>query len=138
VRLHLLTLLAALVLLSACTFYDSREFQIARGTPRDDTKVRQILREIASQAQLPDRTHQVHIDHSYPLAAYMNTNVQLEAHDSRGDIKIELSRSDWPPPRAFKKAERLLAPALSSTFGHRLQRLPLPGEATAQRIIVIY
>ncbi len=126
------------LLLPACTFDQSREFRIAHGTRRDTTKVRQIVESVAARVGLPDRTYQARVDDSHPLACFMDAHTQLWAYVSHNDIEIRLSRSDWPPPSAFRKADRVLAPALSHAFGRRLQRLPLPGEATAERIIVVY
>jgi hypothetical protein len=84
---------------------------------------------------------------------YNKNNVDLHATWHRGiqidrqqniqrpwEIEIELSRSDWPAPLAFRRAYRTLTPVLSRAFGRRLQHppRPLPGEATAERIITVY
>ena len=138
--MRLLFLLVMIALFSACTVYESREYRIIGGAHRDTTKVRQIIEQVGMQVGLTDDTLQTHIDHHHPIAHFSNLHTSIEAYPRDKDIEVSLSRSDWPPPLAFRRADRLLTPALSSAFGRRLQHPPLPppGEATAERIITVY
>jgi hypothetical protein len=134
-RMRILFPLVAIASLSACSFYESREYRIAGSAHRDAAKVRRIVQQVATQAGLPDRTHATHIDHHYPIAAFMDPHTSIEAYPRERDIEVSLSRSDWPPPVAFRRADRLLAPALSETFGRRFSVLP---KSDAERIIVVH
>ncbi len=135
-----LFLLVMIASFSACSFYESREYRIVGGAHRDTAKVRQIVQQIGKQVGLADDTLQTHIDDHHPIAHFSDMHTSIEAYPRDKDIEVSLSRSDWPPPVAFRRADRLLTPALSSAFGLRLQHppRPLPGEATAERIITVY
>src|SRR5262249_41439731 len=125
----------AMVSLSACSFYESREYRIAGGAHRDNAEVRRIVQQVATQAGLPDRTHSMHVDDHYPIAAFMDAHTLIEAYPRQRDIEVSLSRTDWPPPIAFRHADRLLALALSQAFGRRFSVLP---KRDAERIVVVH
>jgi hypothetical protein len=145
-------LLATIASLSACSFYDRQEYRITGASRADIPRVREILRDVATQAGIPTNVGGYHSDGEM-IGWYTESNVDLHAVWHRGvqidehqniqrpwEIEIELSRSDWPAPLAFRRAYRALTPALSNTFGRRLEHPPraLPGEATAERIITVY
>jgi hypothetical protein len=117
-RVRLAILLMVPALLQSCALHEHRAYSIARPTPRDVAKVRQILHNIAIEARLPDTSRETY-DVRESLASYRTDNVWLMANIFPDRIEVYLSRSDWPPPQAFTKADGLLAPALSATFGHR-------------------
>jgi hypothetical protein len=150
--MRVLFLLTIIVPLSACSFYDRQEYRIVSPSRADVTRVREILRDVAAQGGIPKNVGGYHSDGEM-IGWYNQRNVDLHATWHRGvqidrrqniqrpwQIDIELSRSDWPSPLAFRRAYRLLTPALSSAFGRRLEHPPraLPGEATAERIISVY
>jgi len=112
-RLPLLLISAAL--LQGCA--EDRLYAISRATPNDAARARRIIREVAAEAGLPGETGEKYAHES--VANYRTFNVSLQAKISGDHIDVWLSRTDWPPPLAFKKADRLLAPALSHAFGQR-------------------
>jgi hypothetical protein len=145
-------LLATIASLCACSFYDRQEYRITSASRADVRRVREILRDVATQAGIPKNVGGYHSDGEM-IGWYTESNVDLQAVWHRGiqidkhqniqrpwEIEVELSRSDWPAPLAFRRAYRALTPALSSSFGTRLEHppRPLPGEATAERIITVY
>jgi hypothetical protein len=147
-----LFLLAIVASFSACSFYDRQEYRIVSPSRADVTRVREILRNVAGNAGIPKNVGGYHSDGEM-IGWYNERNVDLHATwhrgvqiDRRGNIQrpwqidIELSRTDWPAPLAFRRAYRSLTPALSNAFGSRLEHppRPLPGEATAERIITVY
>jgi hypothetical protein len=91
-----------------------RFYAISGATPNDTAKTRRILREVAAQAGLPAGPS---ADKS--LGDYATFNVGLHARIRDDQINVWLSRTDWPPPKAFRKADQLLAPAFSRVFGQR-------------------
>ena len=119
--LELLVVVIAVTLLPACALTDSRAYTIARSTPKDAAKVRQILRDVANQAELRNGMNQGNVLESVTetWTSYHGINVWLQAYTSGDHIDVYLERSDWPPPRAFTRADRLLGPALSAAFGKR-------------------
>jgi hypothetical protein len=150
--MRVLFLLTIIVPLSACSFYERQDYRIASASRADIPIVREILRDVATQAGIPKNVGGFHSDGEM-IGWYTMSNVGLHGTWHRGvqinrqgniyrpwEIEIELSRSDWPPPLAFRRAYRALTPALSSAFGRRLEHppRPLPGEATAERIITVY
>jgi hypothetical protein len=145
-------LLPAIALLSACSFYDRQEYRVTSASRADVPRLREILRDVATQSEIPKNVGGSHSDGEM-IGWYTKSNVDLHAVWHRGiqidkhqnihrpwEIDVELSRSDWPAPVAFRRAYRALTPALSSAFGQRLEHPPrsLPGEATAERIITVY
>ncbi len=132
-RVDWLAALCLAAVFPACSFYESHEYKIAGGAHRDTAKVRRIVEQIAADVHLPDRTRETHIDHHHPIAMFMDPRTSIEAYTRDRDIEVSLSRSDWPPPVAFRRADRVLAPALSQAFGRRFSALPKTG---AERIVV--
>ncbi len=55
------------------------------------------------------------------LAFHQSTNVLLRAYVSSEKIEMFLSRSDWPPPEAFKKAEEMTSARSVSGFWSALE-----------------
>jgi hypothetical protein len=80
--------------------------------------VQLILDDIAKQVGLPNSPPG---GPSSLLAFHSGFNVLLRANREAQSIDVFLSRSDWPPAKAFVAAERLLPSALSTTFGTRFQ-----------------
>jgi hypothetical protein len=143
---HMLGLMRALFLLvaiasvSACSFYERQEYRITSVSRADVARVRHMLSEVATQSEIPKNVGGYHSDGEM-IGWYNKGNVDLHATWHRAEINVELSRTDWPPPLAFRRADRLLTPALSSGFGRRFQRGPRPllsGEASSERIITVY
>jgi hypothetical protein len=116
------------VLLQGCALHDGRAYTITQSTRKDAVKVRAILRDIAERAGLPPSPR----SSGYQLSSHELSNVSLYATFDSSPIYVYLDRTDWPPPRAFSKADRLLAPALSTAFG---QRFGVPKE---QMRVIIY
>jgi len=114
-RAQLIIFAVVVALLPACTLDEVREYRIAPARTSDASKVQLILRDVAKQAGLPPSRPRP----SPQIAAHEGSNVFLRAFTWSDEIKVYLSRSDWPPPRAYIAADRLLAPALSTAFGHR-------------------
>lgn len=108
---------------------------MAGGARRDTAKVRHIVQQIAAEVGLSDRTLETHIDHHHPIANFADPHTSIEAYTRDRDIEVSLSRSDWPSPVAFRRADRLLAPALSQAFGRRFTVLP---HSDAERIVVVH
>jgi hypothetical protein len=124
--MRMLSLLAcsAAISLSGCAFQEAHEYRITRSSHSDAVHVSRILHDIAAQAGIPKNVGGYHSD-GYMIGWYTNSNVDLNATFHRGEIKIELMRSDWPAPLAFRRADRLLAPTLSTAFGRRFIVEPL-------------
>jgi hypothetical protein len=120
-------------LLSGCDTFDSHDYRITHATPADTARVKHILRDIAADVGLPKRAPTPY--DSPTIAIYRDSKVQLRASIQHGDIRVALMRYDWPAPKAFRRADSLLMPALSATFGHRLA-VELP--ADVERIIKVY
>jgi hypothetical protein len=125
-------LFMAAALLPACAFDESRDYRITGGAHRDSAKVKQIVQSIATQAGLP-RQAPVAGD-SHTIALYMNTTFNSVLASPAMRSGSSLGRTDWPPPRAFKRADHLLEPVLSSTFGRRFTL----EKWDAEGIIVVY
>src|SRR5262245_47383511 len=130
--MRLLAALLVAALMQACALRDERAYQILRPTRTDSAKVRHILRDIARQVGLPDSPRG---GPSSVLAFHHGVNVLLRANFERDSIDVFLSRSDWPPPKAFVTADRILPRALSATFGTRFQ---IPKEKLIGQITVQY
>jgi hypothetical protein len=120
-------------LLTGCDTFGSHEYRIAHATPTDTARVRRILRDVAADAGIPKRAPTPY--DSPTIALYRDSKVQLRAGIEHGDIRVMLMRYDWPAPKAFRRADSLLMPALSATFGHRLAVEP---PADVERIIKVY
>jgi hypothetical protein len=129
--MRVLPMLFAAALLQACALREERAYQIAPAKPGDAAKVQHILRDIARQAGLPDTPQGGGLPEV--LAFHQGTNVLLRAYVSPEKIEVFLSRSDWPPPQGFKKADALVAPALLETFRQRFSVLK---ELSIHQVIV--
>src|SRR5690349_11691565 len=99
-RLHLFVFVIAATLLQACALTDSRAYTITRPRPGDAAKVRQVLREVANQAELRNGMNQSNVLESdtKTWTSYHGVNVWLQAYLSGDHIDVYLERSDWPPP----------------------------------------
>jgi hypothetical protein len=128
--MRVLPLLWVAALLQACALHEKRAYQITRPRPSDAAKVRHILRNVATQIGLPDSPRG---GPGGVLAFHNGFNVLLRANVESNSIDIFLSRSDWPPPKAFETAGRLLPDALSTAFGTRFQ---IPKERLVGQISV--
>jgi hypothetical protein len=117
-------------LLTGCDTFGSHEYCIAHATPTDTAHVQRILRDVAG---IPKRAPTFY--DSPTIALYRDSKVQLRAGIEHGDIRVMLMRYDWPAPKAFRRADSLLMPALSATFGHQLAVEP---PADVERIIKVY
>jgi hypothetical protein len=120
-------------LLTGCDTFDSHEYRITHATPTDTARVQRILRDVAADARIPKRAPTPY--DSPTIALYRDSKVQLRAGIEHGDIRVMLMRYDWPAPKAFGRADSLLVPALSATFGHRFEVEP---PADVERIIKVY
>ena len=130
-------LLAIAGILTGCKAFESHDFLITRATPGDAARVQAILRDVAAEAGIP-RGRPTPYD-SPTIALYKDPQVQLRASVSRGKIGVTLMRYDWPPPKAFIQADRLLVQALSASFEGRFGILSDRGaEAVAERTITVY
>ena len=116
-RTQRLTLLLLTTFVAGCQSDDVQSYRIAGAAHKHAARIKQVLRNVAAQAGLPDRTAEMHDPHL--LALYQGTNVYLRGDISDDDIRVATVHSDWPAPHAFKKADSLLAPALSQAFGKR-------------------
>jgi len=129
--MRVLPVLFAAALLQACALHEERAYQITCPRPSDAARVQYILRDIARQVGLPDSPRG---GPSSVLAFHQGFNVLLRANAERDSIDVFLSRSDWPPPKAFVTADRLLPHALSAAFGTRFEipKEQLIGQITVQ------
>ena len=127
-----MTLLMA-SLLSGCNTVGSHEYRITHATPADTVRVKHILRDIAAEAGIPKRAPTPY--DSPTIALYRDSKVQLRASIKHGDIRVMLMRYEWPAPKAFRRADGLLVPALSTTFGRWFGAEP---PADVERIIKVY
>jgi hypothetical protein len=132
-RVDRLAALCLAAVVPACSFYEHHDYRIAGGARGDVAKVRRIVEQIATDVHLSDNTSEAHIDHRHPIAMFSDPHTSIEAYTRDRDVEVSLSRNDWPPPVAFRRADRLLAPALSEAFGQRFSVLPKP---EGERIIV--
>jgi hypothetical protein len=130
--LSAVTLLMA-SLLTGCDTFDSHDYRITHATPTDTVRVQRILRDIAADAGIPRRAPTPY--DSPTIALYRDSRVQLRTGIEHGDIRVMLMRYDWPAPKAFRRADSLLVPELSATFGHRFGVEP---PADVERIIKVY
>jgi hypothetical protein len=128
--MRVLPVLLVAALLQACALREERAYQITRPKPSDPARVQHILRDIARQVGLPDSPRG---GPSEVLAFHQGFNVLLRANAERDTIDVFLSRSDWPPPKAFVSADRLLPHALSASFGKRLE---IPKEKLIGQVIM--
>jgi hypothetical protein len=115
------------LLLSACDTVNIQQYRVAGGTHRDVTKVKQLLHSVASDTGLVDSTSTSRAPRT--IVFYTQPNVQhfrvdLGARAVAEDIVVDLNAGFGPTPPEFKKAERLLTPALASEFGSRLHIAP--------------
>jgi hypothetical protein len=113
-----LALLGVAVLLSACSFNEWREYDIKAASGRDVERVRHIMYDIAAEAEIP-RHFGGFYSPNQPIAIFIRDKVEFSAFPERGEIRIWLMRSDWPPPPAFTRARRLIESTFPSAFGFR-------------------
>jgi hypothetical protein len=112
-------LVAAIFVLPGCAD-QFQSWTIAGGGHRDAAQVRHILRTVAAQAQLADRSSGKFEPGVF--AFYEGPGVFFAATQEPGDIRVTLQLTQAPYTRAFRKANSLLEPALSAAFGKRLRR----------------
>jgi hypothetical protein len=114
-------LLVVALFASGCSTYawHVKQYTISRATsdPADAALVKTILQEVAAQAGLPACPEYV-TSYNY-LAYYQSETVTLEAAFRRDQIWIQLTGGHKASP-AYKRAKRLLVPALSTGFGNRV------------------
>jgi hypothetical protein len=120
-------------ILTSCDTFESHEYRITRSSRGDAARVQRILRDIAAETGIP-RSAPTPYD-SPTIALYRDSKVQLRASASQGDIRVMLMRYGWPAPQAFIRADALLAPSLSATFGRRFRVEP---PADIERVITTY
>jgi len=91
--------LAASIILSsfmaACHSSDSHHYRITGATGGDRGKVKAILRETAAEAGFRPRRPTPY--DSPVIALYGASEVDLRASMSGSDIRISLTRFEWPP-----------------------------------------
>ena len=129
---YVLTLLVAGIL-TGCDTFESHEYRITQANRGDAARVQRILRDIATDTGIP-RSAPTPFD-SPTIALYRDSQIQLRASVSQGNIRVMLMRYDWPAPKAFRRADGLLAPSLSATFGRRFRVEP---PADGERVITIH
>jgi hypothetical protein len=122
-------------ILTGCDTFESREYHVTSAGSGDAARVRRILRDVATESGIP-RSAPTPND-SPTIALYRDSKVQLRASISHGDIRVILMRYDWPAPKAFRRADDLLVPALSSAFDGRFGAEPHTG-AEVERTITIH
>ena len=132
-RTQLGVFILAAAILVGCDTFEAREYRITRAQHGDAARVQRILREVAAETQIP-RSAPTPND-SPTIALYRDSKVQLRAGIEHSDIRVMLMRYDWPAPEAFRRADSLLVPALSETFGRRFKVEP---PADVERIIKVY
>jgi hypothetical protein len=115
--------------LSACDTLNIQQYRVAGGAHRDSAKVKRVLRDVASQTGLVDRTSTSRAPRTvvfYTQSDVQHFRVDLGARILGDDIVVDLNGGFGPARPEFKQAARLLTPALSSEFGSRLTVMP-PG-----------
>jgi hypothetical protein len=110
-------LVAAISLLAGCAD-QLQNWTIAGGAHRDATQVKHILRTVAAQAQMTDRSSGKYEPGVF--AWHEGPGVFFAATQEPGDIRVSLQFTQVPYTRAFRRANSLLEPALSAAFGKRL------------------
>ena len=124
-RAQLAVIVGVAPILATCSFHEWREYDIKAVSRKDVQRVQQIMHNVAVEARIPR-----HFGGSYspnqPIANYLRDKVQFIGFVDRGEIRIWLTRDDWPPPPAFTRARRLAEPALASAFGARFSAEEVP------------
>ena len=125
--------LLLMALLSACQSFESHEYRVRRASHSDAAKVTRILRSVATEAGLHKRAPTPY--DSPVIALYGAPRVDLRASLSGRDVRVSVSRYDWPAPEAFSRADQLLIADLSREFGDRFTVEP---PAQVERSITVY
>ncbi len=130
-RTSCLLLWAIAFLLVACDTANLRQYRVARSKPRDRDAVKKVLKAVAEQAGLVDATSTSKVQQTlvlYEEPHVEHFQVDLGARVVAQDIVVDLNAGFGPTPAKFKNVEQILAPALQSAFGTRLEVIPLTPE----------
>jgi hypothetical protein len=111
-------------LMAACHSSDAHRYRITSATRDDRGRVKTILREIASEAGFRPRRPTPY--DSPVIVLYGAPEVDLRASLADSDIRVSLTRFEWPPPKAFSRADQMLLVRLPREFGGRFAVEPPP------------
>jgi hypothetical protein len=119
-------------LLTACDTLNIQQYRISGSAHGDTVKVKQVLRSIASETGLVDRTSTSRAPHTivfYTQPHVQHFQVDLGARMLGDDIIVDLNGGFGPARPEFNRTLRLLTPALSSGFGSRLTVMPVGSQS---------
>lgn len=108
------------------TGYWSRGYDIVGGGVREAAQVKQMLRTIAAQANLPKRSPSRHNFSPVPIALYGDSRVQLLASRHKDYVHVDVTRYDFSGAAAFARIDGLVRSTLSRKFASRLYVEPAP------------
>jgi len=113
--------------LTACDNINLEQYRIAGAAGGDTARIKRVLRSVADQVGLVDRTSTSRVPHT--IVFYLQPNVQhfrvdLGARTFGEDVVVDLNAGFGPKPREYTRAKNLITAALSQEFGPRLSIIP--------------
>ena len=102
------------------TGYLSHGYDVTGGRERDVAQVKQMLRTIAAQTNLPKRSPTPSDYSPVPIALYGDSRVQLLATRHKDYVHVEVIRYDHSGASAFARIDPLVRSTLFRKFGNRL------------------
>ena len=108
------------------TGYWSHGYDVVGGGVREAAQVKQMLRTIAVQTNLPKRSPSPSDFSPVPIALYGDSRVQLLASRHTDYIHVNVTRYDFSGAAAFAEVDGLVRSTLSSRYQNRLYVEPEP------------
>jgi hypothetical protein len=145
-RVSLVAVLAAL-LITSCQSYPSgagrpsptrywfHGYDIVGGGAREAAQVKQMLRTIAAQTNLPKRSPSPNDYSPVPFALYGDSHVQLLASRHKDYVHVTVTRYDFSGTAAFARVDALVRRTFSSKYKNRFFMEP---EADLSHPIITY
>jgi hypothetical protein len=133
--------------LTSCESYSSRAgrpgptgywfhaYDIVGGGAREAAQVKQILRTIAAQTNLPKRSPAPSDYSPVPIALYGDSRVRLLATRQSDYVHVVVIRNDYSGTAAFARLDELVRSTLSRRYQNRLYVEP---EADLSHPIITY
>ena len=110
----------------SATGYWSHGYEVVGGGVREAAQVKQMLRTIAAQTNLPKHSPEPYEYSPVPIAVYRDSRVQLLASRHKDYVYVEVTRYDFSGASAFARIDPLVRSTLSTKFGNRLYIEPEP------------
>jgi hypothetical protein len=110
-------------------------YDIVGGRAREAAHVKQMLRSIAAQTNLPKRSPAPSDYSPVPIALYRDSRVQLLANRHSDNVHVEVTRYDFSGAAAFARVDALVRRTFSSRYKKRFYMEP---EADLSHPIITY